>query len=362
MNRYIVVKYLQRLNLKSFKQTPNSFYFKCPLSNCGDMQSKKHNGRAYVLNIDSDQPNFYCHNCGTKANFTYFIKMVDESLYYELKAELNDYEFIQVVKNDENKINNNDIKEKKKRIIKKIKTLKDYLHTVNEYDDNSLPVKYLNERKIPTKHWNKIYYFMGNPYEFFTKIFKNNKYSERKKIIIEGLLYPFYDRDGILYGYAIRNLDKDSIQRFFNLTLDGVDMNFLGIDKVKFDRKIYILEGIYDKLSFVRDRQILAMMSLNVKLNNLSKNIDVKNIVYVFDNEYDNDFLYKNAIKVIKSGCGIMLWDVKMVYKDVNDLKKIGWSDDDFYDYFDRNTYFGFDAIMELDKRVKIFKNRSYYV
>jgi hypothetical protein len=358
MNRYIVLKYLDRLNLKRFKKTRNHFYFKCPLVGCGDLQSHKSNGRAYILAVDSDYPKFYCHKCGTKLSFPQFIKTLNESMYYELLKEIKDSNFNEVIKGGNKRSKKITLPIKKKIKIKKIT---DYLHPVSDYMENSIPALYLSKRQIPKRHWKKIYYFSGDPYAFFKKIFKSKKYID-KSVNIEGLLYPFYNHENLLYGFAIRNLDSTSYQRFFNLTVDDITIEFLGINKVDFNKKVYILEGIYDKLSFSKDRQILAMLSLNLKFENIPKNINLRNIIYVFDNEYDNKNLYESALKVIDMGFGLMIWDVEMKEKDINDLKQKGWNDDDFISYFERNTYYGFNAIFELNNRVRVFKERSYYV
>ena len=58
-------------------------------------------------------------------------------------------------------------------------------------------------------------------------------------------MYPFYNKENFLYGFAIRNLDKTSSQRFFNLRIDNAEIDFLGINRVDFSKKVYILLRIY---------------------------------------------------------------------------------------------------------------------
>jgi hypothetical protein len=374
MNRYIIKKYLSYLNLKQYSEHRSEINFRCPLPNCGDLQSKKSNPRGYVIHLDSTHPRYHCHNCSTDITFYNFIRLIDQRVFQQLKQELKNYKFEDFAKGTKKKdvevVEVKTTKKKKKR--RKIRKLSDYLYSISEMKRTHRVVKYLKDRRIPKAHWDNLFYFNDNPYDFYDKFFVTDKYENRIARAFEGVLIPFYNRDDKLYGFTLRNIHPEHIdpRRYIKLNYkdDPLDDDFIGVNKVNFNKKVYIVEGILDKLSIRRDNQVLAMTSLNTKLTKIPKNINKKNIVYLFDNEYYNLDLIDSALKVINAGYGVMLWDKKMRAKDINALKKENhkngnpWRDDDFFNYFDNRTFYGLEAEMELDKLSDISIERMQYI
>lgn len=373
MNRYIVKKYLSYLNLKQYSERRSEINFRCPIPGCGDLQSKKSNPRGYVIYLDSEHPRYHCHNCSTNMTFYQFIKLIDPTLFKQLRQELKDYKFDNFVKDTKN-IKATEVKEevKKKKKRRKIKKLGDYLYSINEMKRNHRVVKYLKDRRIPKAHWDDLFYFNDNPYDFYDKFFVTDKYENRVARAFEGVLIPFHNRDNKLYGFTIRNIHPEYIdpRRYIKLNYkdDPLDDDFIGVNKVDFNKKVYIVEGILDKLSIRRDNQVLAMTSLNTKMSKIPKDINKKNIVYCFDNEYNNLDLINSALKVIAEGYGVMLWDKKTRVKDINALKKQKyksgnpWYDDDFFKYFNKRTFYGLGAEMELDILSDLSIERVQYI
>lgn len=367
MNRFIVKKYLGYLNLKQYSDHRDEINFKCPLPDCGDTKSKKSIGRGYVIYLDSQCPRYYCHNCSTSMSFFRFIRIMDSKLYIKLRQELRNFSFENFIKSNKD-IKATEVKKEVKKKRRKIKKLNDYLYTISEMKSTHRIVRYLRDRCIPKVHWDNLFYFNDNPYDFYDKFFVTDKYENRVARAFEGVLIPFYNRDNKLYGFTIRNIHSEFVdpRRYIKLSYkedDKYDDDFIGVNKVNFNKKVYIVEGILDKLSIGRDNQILAMTSLNTKMQKIPKDIDKKNIVYCFDNEYNNLDLIDSALNVINAGYGIMLWDKRVRAKDVNAKKvKSSWKDDDFFKYFDKRTFYGLGAKMELDRLSDLSIERVQYI
>lgn len=351
-----ITKYINRLPLQLLKYSGNVCQFRCPF--CGDSRSKPFKRSAYIINILRDSPYFYCHRCRHEIkhgnSFQNFLKEMDYSLWSEYISESKNYNLNTFFKNKENKeINIITIQRHDRR-----NTLYEkYLKPVSLLNEDNIIVKYLMERQIHRDHWDELFFFIGNPYSVFNKVFKTNKYVEKErtcKTSYKGVLVPFYDKNGRSVGFSIRFIGNTGKIRFLNLYYADTNTKFIfGEDKADFDKPIIVLEGLFDKLSFDDDTQILSMVSSNTKIDYV-KSLAKNRIIYVFDNEYNNPNLVKSMEDIIDSGLELFIWNNELNgVKDINDVKKkYHWNDNTLWKYILRNTYKGLNAKIALQKRI----------
>jgi len=345
--------YLQRLLLRKLKISSNKASFRCPF--CGDSKSKPNKRSAYILGLDTEKPFFYCHrrNCiaGENNSFSEFIKTLDYNLWKEFIQEQFRKNLISIKKNEKIEI----IKTENPIIeLNSIKNFYYWMHPISSLKKDSIPATYLKKRKIHERHWNQIFYLVGNPYNIFNKIFKTKQYQEkwRKNVCFEGIVVPFLNSKNNAIGFGMRMLNSDGYFRYLNMvTQSSSERFFFGENTVNHNLPIIVLEGMLDKLTFDRDTQILSMISANLKLNYL-KEIQKSHSIYVFDNEFLNSSINRSILKVIDDGKYVFLWDAYVKAKDINDLKvKYNWSDSNIIDFIKKNTFSGINAKLKLAER-----------
>jgi hypothetical protein len=260
-----------------------------------------------------------------------------------------------------------DKKDEKKNIVIEKKTITDkkleefykWIRPISSTTSNSEANKYLDRRQIGNIHRDKLFYFYGNPYILFQKIFGTDKYLDkdyRKKASHEGIIVPFVNRDKKAVGFGMRLFTPVNNFRFINLFVEDNTEFFFGEDKVDWNREVFILEGMFDKLSFDIDNQIIAMLSTNQKLDYLNKMCRThSNVTYIYDYEYMNKNIEKSVGHALRNGNKVFLWpdtiDLHSI-KDINDLKiKMNMKDNDLISFIKKNTYTELEASLVLSKR-----------
>ena len=343
----IVIHYIRQLCLEGYEERHDAITLRCPY--CGDSQKNRRKKRGYILNISSN-PYFFCHNCDITKHIEQFIKDQDYSIYSDYMDEKRKYDVQNFkLKKEPQNIVITSIKEKQEynNVFSK------YLYTIEECKAENEVKQYLKKRRIPEKHFNKIYYFNGNIYKLFGKIFNSDKWKEKednKYIQSKGVVVPFINRFNENIGLGFRMINNKN--RFINLFNDYKDQFFLGEEKCDFNKPVYVVEGMLDKLTFRDDSQVLCMTSANSRLNYVKQLTDNK-VTYIFDYEYMNKQIYKRSEDAIKEGHNLFLWNSNMYKgKDINDLKKDhDKTDQEILDIIQQNTYNGFTASMMLKKR-----------
>jgi len=349
-------RYILSLGLENLKRSTTYYAFRCP--KCGHTQSKRNATPAYILGLNTDYPIFYCHRCGYKFG--------EHNSLGEMLEELN-YSLYQEYQRERAEERMSSFLMPKKEVVEvvskaisssSISDVNSWLKSASQLKESHPAVQYLRKRRIPENKFNEIFYIVGNGYSFFKKVMESDKYDEKNQSVVhEGLLFPFLNESSELEGMIIRFLNPKSDFRFLNLFAEK-QKKFLGENRVRWDRKIYVVEGVMDKMSFENDQQVLAMMSTNQKIERL-KEKGCEDVVYIYDYEYDNRYIEKAVKKVLDAGYKIFLWDQSVRgVKDMNDLRMKGWDDEKLFDYINKNTFSGMLGEMEFKKRQKIFYGR----
>ena len=333
MSSYIDLKFINDLSgrLSQFKKkTDYLFNFRCP--HCGDSQKSKTKARAYLYRVKNDMF-FKCHNCGQGQNLANFIKFVDPKLYesyllerYKKSAPATPkpkFDFKPTKFTDQTPIDD----------LKSIKDLSED-HPARLYCDN---------RKIPEKYFDKL--FLSDKFMTLVNEVKPNTYKITKDH--PRLIIPFYDTTGKIFAFQGRAFGKEQ-PKYLTIKLDENRQKVYGLDKVNFQKPIYITEGPIDSL-FIDN--CLAAGGADLFLKNKVPN---ENITYIFDNEPRNKEIVKRMYKVIEKDFNVVIWPDEIQLKDVNDMIMSGLTKFELQDIISNNTYSKLSALTKLNYWKKI--------
>lgn len=330
----IDLQYLNRVKGRLDNFTQRDIYlwnFSCPI--CGDGEGNKKRGYVMLSN-DGKSLVYHCHNdgCGSHS-FKTLLRTIDESI-------VKDYE----IDTFKTKINTQDNKKAEAYKIPKaadpnLKPLKKISQL--QYDH---PCRlYLDSRKIPTRLHHKLYYCPT--FKSWTNTMLKDKF-DLSHGDEERLIIPFFDKDKNMYAYQGRALDNRE-PRYITIKLDESKPKIYGIDTVDFNKKYYVLEGVFDAI-FVTNALAACGSSLIADTEELDRNI--QNAVLVFDNEPFKASIFKEMERAIDRGFSIMIWPSAFACKDINEFIVKGGSREDVYKMFSKNTYRGLDAKLRLVK------------
>ena len=328
MSSYIDLKFINDLSgrLSQFKKkTDYLFNFRCP--HCDDSQKSKTKARAYLYRIKNDMF-FKCHNCGQGQNLANFIKFVDPKLYESYLLERYKKSAPATPKP---KFDFKPTKFTNQTPIDDLKSIKDLPedHPARLYCDN---------RKIPEKYFDKL--FLSDKFMTLVNEVKPNTYKITKDH--PRLIIPFYDTTGKIFAFQGRAFGKEQ-PKYLTIKLDENKQKVYGLDKVSFQKPIYITEGPIDSL-FIDN--CLAAGGADLFLKNKIPN---ENITYIFDNEPRNKEIVKRMYKVIEQDFNVVIWPEDLQLKDVNDMIMSGLTKFELQDIISNNTYSKLSALTKLN-------------
>jgi len=333
MSSYIDLKFINDLSgrLSQFKKkTDYLFNFRCP--HCGDSQKSKTKARAYLYRVKNDMF-FKCHNCGQGQNLANFIKFVDPKLYesYLLERYKKSAPATPKPKFDfkPTKFTN--------------QTPIDDLKSIKDLPEDHPARLYCVNRKIPEKYFDKL--FLSDKFMTLVNEVKPNTYKITKDH--PRLIIPFYDTTGKVFAFQGRAFGKEQ-PKYLTIKLDENKQKVYGLDKVSFQKPIYITEGPIDSL-FIDN--CLAAGGADLFLKNKIPN---ENITYIFDNEPRNKEIVNRMYKVIEQDFNVVIWPEDLQLKDVNDMIMSGLTKFELQDIISNNTYSKLSALTKLNYWKKI--------
>tara|TARA_B100002019_G_scaffold283258_1_gene289495 strand:+ start:760 stop:1584 length:825 start_codon:yes stop_codon:yes gene_type:complete len=272
---------------------------------------------------------FKCHNCGVGRTLPNFLKDQAPDLYDEYIMER--YKSGTTGKGSyvpKPKFNKPKFKKKGE------------LQSIAELNTSHPALGYILGRQIPQKNYSDLYYTE----DFCTWVntqkptFPNVK-KDHPRIII-----PFIDKHGEWFGFQGRSLVPDDPMRYITIMLDEDRTKVFGLDRVDFNKTIYITEGPFD--SFYIDNAI-AMAGADIDWDLLKD----RDVVFVFDNEKRNSEIVNRMVKVIDRGHEVVIWPDKIQEKDLNDMFIAGH---DVQSLVEFNTYSGLQAQIKLSEWKKV--------
>lgn len=315
--------------LDKFKHVKSGTYnFRCPY--CGDSEKHRNKARGYLFTKNSGLV-YKCHNCGVGRSFGNFLKdnamdLYDEYVMERYKAGLTG--------------KGRNVADPTFKIEKPKFKKKGELQSIERLNNEHPAVGYLQGRQIPKEHFANLYYTD----KFCTWVntqkptFKDVK-KDHPRIII-----PFIDTNGEWFGFQGRSIDAGEKLRYITIMLDESRIKVFGLDRVDFDKTVYITEGPIDSLYI---DNAIAMAGADVDWSLLSN----REAVFVFDNEQRNKEIITRMEKAIEKGYEIVIWPENLQEKDLNDMYIAGH---DVQSLVEFNTYSGLQAQIKLSEWKKV--------
>ena len=264
---------------------------------CGDSSKNELKARGYHF-IYKDTYVYKCHNCGHSTNIGIFLKDHDDMLYKQWVME----KFGK--KNDTRPVAQQNM------TFEPPKFKSNPLAKYPKAEDSQLCVDYLTQREIPKKWW-KDFYFVEKA-QSLNSI--NYKYNKRVLGNDPRLVLPFYDRQKNLIGLTGRALN-DSQLRYLTLRFDEEKPLIFNLDKVDFNKPLYVVEGPIDSL-FLDNCIAVAGSDFSKVTNEISRS----NSTLIFDNEPRNKEIIKKMRSMGEQGYNVCVWPETITEKDINDM------------------------------------------
>lgn len=303
---YIDEQYIRQMNMYTelFTDLGNDVYnCRCPI--CGDSSKSKLKTRGFFYKSDNGNWRYKCHNCAINISFYNFIEKVAPSLFESYK-----FEVFSEKKSFNNTFRKKDtpkpiIKNKSKVNVSTIKRIR--MDNENEF------TAYLKSRSIPKDAAEKLFY--TEDIEPFVKSL--DTYKDKDVHIKKGIMIPYFNENGKLNAFQIRNVDKRSNLRY--LTYDITNSNHIyNLNGIALDKPVFVFEGAFD--SMFCDNGVAASGSSIFQKLKIIEEIN-PDIVVVFDNDYKtNPTIYDLLMNVIKKGYKVVLFDHRIKkHKDINE-------------------------------------------
>ena len=316
---------------------PTLYICRCPI--CGDSKQRKDIRRGYFINRDSSW-RYYCHNCSVNLRIYNFLKIVDPMLCDEYSLEI--YK--------EKKLFNSFLNptQVKKELADEIP--KSRLPTIRENPPDLVSFKdlpethpavgYLEKRRIPKNLYSRL--FFAPQYRKWNCRITGQKYRTDYPDIPR-LVIPYYWFDGTIFRYTARAFGNES-PRYHQTVIDETKPRIFGLERVKDDSTVYVMEGQIDSL-FLPNSVAVGSANYGVELLNT-----FPDKVFVPDNQPRNADVVAQVGKLVSAGNKVVIWQ-EQYGKDINKMvMDHGFSVEDLTEIIRSSTYQGVEAQLRFGK------------
>ena len=232
----------------------------------------------------------------------------------------------------------------KPKFSKKIELKLDNLVPISTLPDDHQAKEYLVQRGITRYtdlHWT------DNFYDYVDGLLPD-KYPS---LGTEGrIIIPFYTKESELTHLQGRSIEESVYnQRYVTVSIIGKGYpKIFGLNRINFNRKIYIVEGPFDSL-FVPNSVALGGGDCDM----LPTVVPNDKSVIVMDNEPRNRDTVKRMRKYISMDYTICIWPENLNEKDINEIFLSGLNSQKILDLINKNTFKGMGANLALSKWCK---------
>ena len=331
LSNFVDAHYVNLLSgrLDKFTRKKEDLYnFRCPY--CGDSQKRKNKARGYFFRIKADMV-FKCHNCGVGRTLPNFLKDNAPDLYDEYLME----------RYKNGTTGKGSFVPKPKMNFEKPKfKKKGELQSCSELNKEHFALGYLLGRRIPEKYFSELYFVE----DFCTWVNTQKPTFQDVKKDHPRIIIPFIDQQGEWFGFQGRSLKADDKLRYITIMLDENRSKVYGLNRVDFNKTVYVTEGPFDSLYI---DNAIAMAGADIDWDML----EGKEVVFVFDNEKRNREIVKRIEKAISKGYEVVIWPSSLEEKDINDMFNAGH---DVQSLVEFNTYSGLEAQIKLSEWKKV--------
>lgn len=325
---WLDIKYASLLSVKLdlYKVTNNNPYaatFRCPL--CGDSRKSKTKTRGYFY-VKYSKLRMKCHNCGASRNFPTFLKMVDNNLFSRYSIDK-----FGASSDDADPII------PKPSVIEVVepRLIDGLLAKVSSLSEDHPARVYAASRHLSDEALERIYYI-----DDVSKIGQlKDSYREKITGVEPRLVFPFYNRKGLLVGVTMRALDDHPL-RYITLRFNQDEPMIYNYDAVDFEQQVYCVEGPIDSL-FLPNAVAVGGSDMK-KVRQLLP----ASTIYVFDNQPRNAAICKLMRGMILSGFRTCIFPDSIEQKDINDMVSAGL---DVREVIYTNSYQGLEAQLKFE-------------
>jgi hypothetical protein len=325
--RYLIsVSHLLR-NFKVTDERVGRTNFSCPY--CGDSRKANWKARGYTF-AGSTTLIFKCHNCGISKNFSQLLWSLDSDKWKDWK-------------NDSTLLEPNYPLNFTSPVISVVQKLRyENMSPLSELCADHHAVRYVEQRNIPKSRYNLLYY--SNDYKSLVdEIFPGNDKNYRHE---ERLVLCVRDESGDLVGLVGRSLGSSKL-RYANAKRSG--RMFFGLERVKFDRPILVVEGAIDSLFLGNS---IAVCSSNLFQWTLA--YPRAHSILIYDNEPDNFEIVRSISNAIDSGATVCSWfGCPFQGKDINEMVIRGTTVREILTWILENSFSGDNA----EERLLLWKS-----
>jgi len=195
--------------------------------------------------------------------------------------------------------------------------------------------EYLEKRQIPQEKLSSLYY--TDRFKTWINSKKPNTFdslkNDRGRIII-----PLIDKEGKWFGVQGRSLLPNATMRYITIIFNEDKQKVFGLNHVKEDKPIYIVEGPIDSL-FLDNSVAMVGSDFNPRSCNWS------DYIWVYDNEPRNRQIVDRISSSIDRGDKVVIWPQSVTKKDINDMILVGL---DPQQIVKQHTYQGIQAKIKL--------------
>ena len=214
------------------------------------------------------------------------------------------------------------------------------LQSCSELNKEHFALGYLLGRRIPEKYFSELYFVE----DFCTWVNTQKPTFQDVKKDHPRIIIPFIDQQGEWFGFQGRSLKADDKLRYITIMLDENRSKVYGLNRVDFNKTVYVTEGPFDSLYI---DNAIAMAGADIDWDML----EGKEVVFVFDNEKRNREIVKRIEKAISKGYEVVIWPSSLEEKDINDMFNAGH---DVQSLVEFNTYEGLEASIKLSEWKKV--------
>lgn len=317
MSIYIDRKFigLVQFRLEGFVQKkPDLYNFRCPF--CLDSKKSKNKSRGYIYKLNGIESYAYrCHNCGKSISFGHFLQAIDETSYKQYVLE----KYVQGV-NAHAPVAKPNFSSLKGNAAEYFRNHPKNLSISSVYNlpKNHDARAYIEDRRIPEKFWNEIY-FTEKFYDFLNTDFPDHGKEPEEVPNDARIILLYTDTDGYVTHVAGRALDKTNKLRYLTIKVSDVDRKIFGAHRLDLEKPAYVVEGQFDSL-FLEN----CVASGDANLLGVADHFQTGHWVLVFDNEPRNRDICRHMEHAIDRGYDVVVYPDTIEQKDINDMVLAG--------------------------------------
>jgi hypothetical protein len=202
---------------------------------------------------------------------------------------------------------------------------------VSTLEHNHPVKKFLEKRQIPSRFHYEL--FLAPKFFEWVNTLVPNKFPS-----LDGdhprLVIPFFNTKEKMFAFQGRAFGEEK-PKYITIVLDSESPKIYGINKIDWNKKVYVVEGPIDSL-FLDNCIATAQSDLRVGHKD--------NVILVPDNEPRNKEIVKQIERFIDDGYSVVLWPEYVKEKDINDMILSGKTTVEIQKIINENVYNGINA------------------